>query len=47
MYLFGCILDHFLGNYASLNHFTRLTVQEVEKGESYQWPARIGDHPLI
>jgi type VI secretion system protein ImpG len=47
MYLFGCILDHFLGNYASLNHFTRLTVREVAKGESYQWPARIGDHPLI
>lgn len=47
MYLFGCILDHFLGNYASLNHFTRLTVQEVVKGETYQWPARIGDHPLI
>lgn len=47
MYLFGSVLDHFLGNYASLNHFTRLTVQEVTKGESYQWPARIGDHPLI
>lgn len=47
MYLFGSVLDHFLGNYASLNHFTRLTLQEVTKGESYQWPARIGDHPLI
>jgi len=47
MYLFGSVLDHFLGNYASLNHFTRLTVQEVTKGDVYQWPARIGDHPLI
>jgi len=47
LYLFGSILDHFLGNYASLNHFTRLTIQEVTKGASYQWPARIGDHPLI
>ncbi|OGP80587.1 MAG: type VI secretion system protein ImpG [Deltaproteobacteria bacterium RBG_16_49_23] len=47
MYLFGSILDHFLGNYASVNHFTRLTLQEVMKGDIYQWPARLGDHPLI
>jgi len=47
MYLFGCVLDHFLGNYASINHFTQLKVEEVVKGEIYQWPARIGDHPLI
>ncbi len=47
MYLFGSVLDHFLGNYASLNHFIQLKVEEVAKGEIYQWPARIGDHPLI
>jgi len=47
MFLFGCILDHFLGNYASINHFTRLTLQEVMKGDIYQWPPRLGDHPLI
>ena len=46
-YLFGCVLDHFLGNYASLNHFIQLKVEEVVKGEIYQWPARIGDHPLL
>ncbi|MCX8117637.1 MAG: type VI secretion system baseplate subunit TssF [Desulfobacterota bacterium] len=47
MFLFGCILDHFLANYASLNHFIRLKVQEVVRGVTYQWPARIGDHPLL
>jgi type VI secretion system protein ImpG len=47
MFLFGCILDHFLGGYASINAYTKLTIQEVLKGDLYQWPARLGDHPLI
>lgn len=47
VYLFGSILDHFLGSYASINTFTLLTLREVITGETYQWPARLGDHPLI
>jgi type VI secretion system protein ImpG len=47
LFLFGSILDHFLGCYASINTFTRLTLREVITGETYQWPARLGDHPLI
>ncbi len=47
LYLFGSILDHFLGSYASMNTFIRLIVKEVLKGEVYQWPARIGDQQLI
>lgn len=47
LFLFGSVLDYFLGVYASLNTFTRLQVQEVSKGEIYQWPARIGDRFLI
>jgi type VI secretion system protein ImpG len=47
MFLFGCILDQFLGGYASINTHTRLIIQEVLKGDLYQWPARLGDHPLI
>lgn len=47
MYLFGTILDHFLGLYASINTFTQLVVREELKGDIYQWPARIGDQPLI
>jgi type VI secretion system protein ImpG len=47
LYLFGCVLDHFLGNYASMNTFTRLIIKEAMKGDIYQWPDRIGDRPLI
>ncbi len=47
MFLFGSILDQFLAGYASINAYTRLTVQEVLKGDLYQWPARLGNHPLI
>ena len=47
LFLFGCILDHFLGGYASINSYTNLMIQEVIKGDIYQWPARLGDHPLI
>jgi type VI secretion system protein ImpG len=46
-FLFGSILDHFLGNYASINTYTRLAVQETVRGDEYQWPARIDAHPLI
>ena len=47
LYLFGCALDHFLGCYASINNYTDLVVEEVLKGETYRWPPRIGDRPLI
>jgi type VI secretion system protein ImpG len=47
LYLFGTILDHFLGVYASINTFTQLVINEELQGEVYQWPARIGDQPLI
>ncbi len=47
LYLFGSILDHFLGLYASINTFTKLVIEDVVKGDIYQWPERIGDHPLI
>jgi type VI secretion system protein ImpG len=47
LYLFGCVLDHFLGNYASINTFTRFTIQETLKGDVTRWPVRIGNHPLL
>jgi type VI secretion system protein ImpG len=47
LYLFGSVLDHFFGSYASLNSFTQLRIKEILRGEVYEWPARIGDHPLI
>jgi type VI secretion system protein ImpG len=47
MFLFASVLDQFLGGYGSINTFTKLSVKEVLKGDSYQWPARLGNHPLI
>lgn len=47
MYLFGTIMDHFLGSYASINCFTQLKVEESLKGDVYLWPVRMGDRPLI
>ncbi|MBC2694635.1 MAG: type VI secretion system baseplate subunit TssF [Desulfobacteraceae bacterium] len=47
LFLFGCVLDEFLSSYASINTYTNLVVEEILKGDLYQWPARIGDHPLI
>lgn len=47
-YLFGSILDRFLGLYTSINSFTRLTV--VMKGLSEpvaRWPARAAERPLV
>jgi len=47
LYLFGCVLNHFLGGYSSINTYTRLTIRETTKGGIYRWPARVGTHPLI
>jgi type VI secretion system protein ImpG len=47
LYLFGCVLDYFLGSYASINSFTELLVKETLRGDQYRWPARMGDRPLI
>lgn len=40
LYLFGCVLDRFQGEYSAINHFTRLTIEELRQGEIYQWPMR-------
>jgi len=46
-FLFGSVLDYFLGCYASMNSYTRFIVEEVLKGDQYQWPPRIGEHFLL
>lgn len=47
LYLFGSILDYFMGSYASINTYTRLVFNEVIKGKDIKWPARIGDRLLV
>ncbi len=47
MYLFGSVLDVFLGNYAAINAFTRLTAEDNLRKERFTWPERLGDRPLL
>lgn len=44
LYLFGCVLDRFQAEYSSINHFTRLTIEELQQGELYQWPMRLNSN---
>jgi type VI secretion system protein ImpG len=46
MFLFASIVNEFLALYVSLNSFSRLIVSGVEKGETLQWPTRIG-HRIV
>jgi len=47
LFLFGCVLDYFLGCYGSMNTYTQLIVEETLKGDLYRWPARLGEQPLV
>jgi type VI secretion system protein ImpG len=46
LYLFGSVLDRFLGYYASQQSFTRLIFSDPSRGEVCQWPARLGEHHI-
>ena len=47
LYLFTSVLEHFMGNYASINTFTRMILKEALSGAIYRWPARIGENYLV
>ncbi|MCP4698985.1 MAG: type VI secretion system baseplate subunit TssF [Gammaproteobacteria bacterium] len=47
LYLFASVLNEFLALYASINSFHQLNVSGVERGEHYQWTARLGQQFLI
>jgi type VI secretion system protein ImpG len=42
VFLLGAVLEHFLAEYAALNHFTQTVVTTAERGEIARWPARAG-----
>lgn len=46
MFLFASIINEFLALYGTVNSFHQLIVHEVEKGERYTWPARLGEQTL-
>ena len=48
MYLFGAVLDRFLGLYASVNSFNQLTIRSLQREEPIKtFPARGGEQILI
>nr|WP_319392424.1 type VI secretion system baseplate subunit TssF [uncultured Desulfobacter sp.] len=48
LYLFGAILDRFLGQYVSVNSFSRLVIKTLQaKKELKKWPPRSGNQILV
>ncbi len=47
LYLFGSVLNEFFAVYASLNSYTHFILKETLSGDTFTWPAKIGERPLI
>jgi type VI secretion system protein ImpG len=46
-YLFGAVMDLFFGIYSSMNTFTQFQLKDSLTGETFAWPARMGDRSLL
>jgi type VI secretion system protein ImpG len=47
MYIFGCVLDHFIANHASINSYTRVEMEDAFTGVLFKWQPRLGLQPLL
>jgi type VI secretion system protein ImpG len=48
VFLFGMMLDHFFGQYCTVNSFTQLSLRSVQREQRIvQWPPRSGALPLV
>lgn len=47
LYLFGCVIERFLGDYAAINAYTRLELKDNDTGAVFEWPARLGRQCLL
>ncbi|KML54607.1 type VI secretion system protein ImpG [Burkholderia cepacia] len=47
LFLFGCVLEHFLSDYAAINTYTRVEIDESHNGERFAWPPRMGAQCLL
>lgn len=48
MFFFASILDRFFAQFAAINSYTRVSLKLKEQEQVYyQWPARVGDSPLL
>jgi type VI secretion system protein ImpG len=47
VFLLGAVLDRFLAEYASMNHFTETVLASTERGVIMRFPPRVGQRRLI
>ena len=47
LYLFGCVLDRFIADYAGINSYTRVELEDAFTGALFKWPPRLGQQPLL
>jgi type VI secretion system protein ImpG len=47
MYLFGCVIERFLADYAGVNSYTRVELEDAFSGAVFKWPPRLGQQPLL
>ncbi|WP_428674002.1 type VI secretion system baseplate subunit TssF, partial [Roseibium sp.] len=46
-FLMGAVLDRFIAEYASINHFTQCVIATTERGTIMKWPPRIGAKGIL
>ncbi|MGY4730808.1 type VI secretion system baseplate subunit TssF [Burkholderia pyrrocinia] len=47
LFLFGCVLERFLSDYAAVNTYTRVEIDETRTGERFTWSPRMGAQCLL
>jgi type VI secretion system protein ImpG len=47
VFLFGGVLEYFLGRYVSLNSFTETVIKTQQRGEIMRWSARTGQKEIL
>ena len=47
MFVFGSVIDRFLGAYAAINTFTRFELEDIFSGEIFKWTPRLGQQTLL
>jgi type VI secretion system protein ImpG len=47
LFLFACVLERFLGLYATINSFSQLVARTRQQGVLRKWPPRAGEQTLM
>jgi len=41
------VLERFLADYAGINSYTRVELEDAFSGTVFKWPPRLGQQPLL